>query len=138
MKLTTLYSIFALIATAANLSSQWLCVRVYEGDFHIVISMIVGTAIGLIIKYILDKRYIFQYQTDNLAHDTRTFIVYTAMGIITTVIFWGFELGFDHLFQNEGMRLLGGGIGLAIGYISKYYLDKRFVFVSNTANSAVG
>lgn len=128
MKITLLYSIFALIATAVNLSSQWLCVRVYDGPFYVIFSMIVGTGVGLVVKYILDKRYIFNYQTQSVAHDSKVFAFYTAMGIITTVIFWGFELGFDYIYQNETMRLVGGGIGLAIGYISKYYLDKRFVF----------
>ena len=54
--------------------------------------------------------------------------LYTAMGLATTVIFWGFEFGFHHLFATREMRYLGGVIGLAIGYVSKYYLDKRYVF----------
>jgi hypothetical protein len=28
------------------------------------------------------------------------------------------------------MRYLGGVIGLAIGYLTKYHLDKRFVFIN--------
>ena len=55
------------------------------------------------------------------------------MGLVTTVIFWGFEFGFDHLFETREMRYLGGIIGLAIGYYAKYQLDKRFVFRSATA-----
>ena len=42
------------------------------------------------------------------------------MGLATTVIFWGFE--------TKEMRYLGGIIGLAIGYLTKYHLDKRYVF----------
>jgi hypothetical protein len=50
------------------------------------------------------------------------------MGIATTAIFWGFEFGFNHAFQSKEMRYLGGLIGLAIGYWTKYHLDKRYVF----------
>ena len=30
------------------------------------------------------------------------------------------------------MLYLGGAVGLAIGYVLKYQLDKRFVFVTRT------
>ena len=50
------------------------------------------------------------------------------MGILTTMIFWGFELGFHYFFQTKEMRYLGGILGLMIGYICKYHLDKHYVF----------
>jgi len=84
--------------------------------------------VGLVVKYVLDKRYIFRFRARDMAHDTRTFALYAAMGVITTVIFWGFEFGFHHVFQSKEMRYLGGVIGLAIGYLAKYHLDKRYVF----------
>ncbi|MCE1274677.1 MAG: GtrA family protein [Chlorobiales bacterium] len=55
------------------------------------------------------------------------------MGVVTTVIFWGFEFGFDHLFGTRELRYLGGMIGLGIGYVSKYHLDKQFVFRQGAA-----
>lgn len=80
------------------------------------------------VKYILDKRYIFRFRARSVAHDTQTFALYTLMGLATTVIFWGFEFGFHHIFETKEMRYLGGVIGLAIGYLTKYHLDKRYVF----------
>jgi putative flippase GtrA len=65
-----------------------------------------------------------------VAHDTQTFALYTIMGLLTTVVFWGFEWGFHWAFETKEMRYLGGVIGLAIGYLIKYHLDKRFVFKS--------
>ena len=94
----------------------------------------VGTGVGLIIKYVLDKKFIFRFRPQNTAHDGRTFLLYTVMGGLTTVIFWGFELGFEHLFGSREMRYLGGVIGLAIGYLAKYQLDKRFVFVNGQSH----
>ena len=127
-KLAAKYAIYALIATAANIGAQDLVVRAYHGTGAIVASVAMGTGVGLAIKYLLDKRYISRFRAANVAHDTRTFALYTAMGLATTVIFWGFEFGFHHLFATREMRYLGGVIGLAIGYVAKYHLDKRYVF----------
>lgn len=132
-KLAVSYTAFALIATAANIGAQDLVVRMYSGAFDILASIIVGTGVGLVVKYVLDKRYIFRFRARNVAHDTQTFMLYTVMGLATTVIFWGFEFGFDYIFQAKEMRYWGGVIGLAIGYLTKFHLDKRFVFRTETA-----
>ena len=128
MKLAITYAIFALIATAANIGAQDLVIRAYSGAFDILASVIVGTGVGLVVKYILDKRYIFRFQTRDAIHDGQTFALYTFMGLATTIIFWAFEFGFHYLFQTRELRYLGGVLGLAIGYLTKYHLDKRYVF----------
>lgn len=129
-KLTISYSIFALIATVANIGAQDMIVRLYQGSYSVFVSVMVGTGVGLVVKYLLDKRFIFRFQTRNAAHDAQTFTLYTLMGLVTTVIFWGFEFTFNYVFGTKEMRYIGGVIGLAIGYISKYQLDKRYVFRS--------
>jgi putative flippase GtrA len=95
--------------------------------------MIVGTGVGLVVKYVLDKRYIFRFRARDAAHDGKTFFLYTVMGLATTAIFWGFELGFDYLFATKQMRYMGGVLGLAIGYLVKYNLDKHYVFRMHSA-----
>lgn len=132
-KLAVSYAIFALIATAANIGAQDLVIRAYSGDFAILASVVVGTGVGLVVKYILDKRYIFCFRSRSVAHDTQTFALYTIMGLATTVIFWGFEFGFHRIFETKEMRYLGAVIGLAIGYVTKYHLDKRYVFRTEAA-----
>ena len=127
-KLIIRYTLFAIIATAANICAQDLVIRSYKGTFDILTSVIIGTGVGLVVKYILDKRYIFCFWARSVAHDTQTFALYTFMGLATTLIFWGFEFSFHHLFETKEMRYLGGVIGLAIGYLTKYHLDKRYVF----------
>ena len=37
-------------------------------------------------------------------------------------------MGFFYLFDFEGAAYVGGALGLAVGYVIKYQLDKRFVF----------
>jgi putative flippase GtrA len=130
VKLVLTYALLALIATVINIAAQDIAIHLYAGAFSVLISMIVGTGAGLVVKYILDKRFIFRFRARDLGHDSKTFALYTLMGLATTVIFWGFELGFDHLFGSKEMRYVGGVIGLAIGYVTKYYLDKRYVFRS--------
>ena len=133
MKLALTYALLAMIATAANIGAQDLSIRLYAGAFVVPISVMVGTGVGLIVKYVLDKRYIFGFRARDVRHDSQTFALYTTMGVFTTLIFWGFEFGFNAVFQTKEMRYLGGIIGLAIGYLTKYHLDKRFVFRSYTA-----
>ena len=128
IRLAMLYTAFAIVATFCNILAQDICSYIYSGPFYILVSIIIGTGVGLVIKYILDKKYIFKYKTQNAQHDGKVFMLYTLMGIFTTIIFWGFEFGFHAIFATKEMRYVGGVIGLMIGYICKYYLDKRFVF----------
>jgi putative flippase GtrA len=105
----------------------------HQGLYAVQLSVLVGTAAGIPIKYILEKKYVFDFKTDNLGHDTRLFILYGFMGVFTTAVFWGIEFAFHHLFDTDAMRYLGGTIGLTIGSYIKYHLDKRFVFKQEQA-----
>jgi putative flippase GtrA len=128
MRLAIVYTIIALFATAANLGAQELTVRAWHGAFRIEFSVFVGTGVGLVVKYLLDKKFIFRFRAASTSHDLHTFVLYTAMGVVTTLLFWGFEFGFNAAFQDENMRYVGALIGLGLGYWAKYHLDKRFVF----------
>lgn len=132
-KLTINYAIFALIATAANIGAQEIVVRSYDGRFGLLVALVVGTGAGLVVKYLLDKRYIFRFRARNIRHDSVTFALYTAMGLMTTLIFWGFEIAFHLTFETREMRYVGGVLGLFIGYATKYQLDKRYVFRTEAA-----
>ena len=128
MSLVAKYVMFAVLATVVNIACQDIVVRSLTGKWALWWSVLAGTAAGLLLKYYLDKRYIFNFVADGLGHDTRTFAVYTLMGLVTTVIFWGFEFGFEWLFNDRLLRYFGAVIGLGVGYFMKYHLDKRFVF----------
>jgi len=128
MKLTIVYLILACIATAANIGTQGLVAYLYHGRFALIVSICIGTGVGLFAKYSLDKAYIFKFAPKNTAHDAQTFVLYSLVGLVTTAVFWSFEFGFDYLFASAAMRYLGAVIGLGIGYFIKYRLDKRFVF----------
>ena len=127
-RLAVLYAVFALIAIAVNIGCQAMVIWVYKGPFAIQLSVLVGTAAGLPVKYVLEKRHIFGFESKNLAHDGRVFMLYTFMGVFTTALFWAIEYGFHVAFGTYTMRYVGGVIGLIIGNIIKYHLDKRYVF----------
>lgn len=133
MKTAFVYALLALVAMSANIAAQDLLVRLYAGYFSIPAAVVLGTGVGLVVKYVLDKRYIFMFSARDVRHDTRIFALYTLMGLATTAIFWGFEFGFDHFFGSKEMRYVGAILGLIIGYVSKYYLDKKYVFRSDLA-----
>lgn len=122
------YALFAGIATGANILSQYICLEIYDGPFSLYAAMAAGTLVGLAIKYVLDKKFIFYHETAGARDDVRKFIIYSSMGVFTTIIFWGSEILFDHVLAFPQAKYLGAAIGLGIGYITKYNLDKRFVF----------
>lgn len=134
MLLVLKYSFFALIATIINLFTQFISLAIYSQNFSLYIAMFFGTLTGLIAKYILDKKYIFYYVVKDKKEDSQKFILYSIMGVFTTLIFWGFEIGFDYIFDSEISKYIGAIIGLSIGYITKYFLDKKFVFKGNVCN----
>jgi putative flippase GtrA len=127
-RLVTLYALFAGIAILANIGLQKLFLMVYPGPFAVPLSVFFGTGGGLVVKFLLDKVWIFRYQHRDLSHGIKSFMLYTVMGLVTTAVFWGFEFGADAIFHTEAARFIGGAIGLAIGYVVKYRLDKKYVF----------
>lgn len=128
MSLLFLYSLFAIIAIAANVLSQEFALLFYRGAHELVVAIPVGTAVGLVVKFVLDRKYIFKADTVPLSKDGRQFIAYAATGVLTTVLFWGSEIAFELLFASREARYVGAILGLSCGYVLKYQLDRRYVF----------
>ncbi|AMO24430.1 GtrA family protein [Ramlibacter solisilvae] len=122
------YAAIAVIASAVNLAFQFVSTRLYAGLYATALSVAVGTLAGLPVKYMLEKRHIFEFRANSLVHEGETFLVYSILGVGTTLVFWGVEFSFDALFASEAMRYVGGALGLTAGHVMKYQLDKHFVF----------
>lgn len=147
LRLILTYALFAVIAIAINLGVQHGTISlmtaislgvkgihlpyVFQGPWNMLVGMFVGTIVGLLVKYVLDKKYIFDFKPKNLKADSGAFILYSAMGIVTTVIFYATQLLFFKLFSTQVAFYIGGAVGLSIGYWVKYELDKRFVFIDD-------
>jgi len=123
------YTIFAVISTLFNLLFQYFSFLSYTGFGSLYVAMLLGTLVGLVAKYILDKKFIFYHTSIDKKDNTKKFALYSLIGVFTTIIFWGTEIAFDMLFQDPNAKYLGAFIGLSIGYIIKYFLDKKYVFI---------
>jgi putative flippase GtrA len=137
-QLVSRYVLFAVIAGAVNIVAQAGTLQLaklvsYEGPFRLSIAMAVGTVAGLLPKYLLDARWIFDARDRGVRGHARSLPLYTLTSVFTTFIFWGFEYLFDVLGRGSDWRYVGAVIGLAIGYRVKYTLDRDFVFGSARA-----
>lgn len=124
------YAGFAVVATLANLGAQRLVLAGADpvAMQRLVLAMAVGTAVGLVVKYLLDKRWIFYDATTGARAQGAQFALYAAMGLVTTAIFWATETAFWMIWGTDAAREIGAVLGLAVGYVTKYLLDRRYVF----------
>jgi len=130
MSLIIRYASFAMVATIVNLTLQRAVLQIVPERYGLLLAIAVGTIGGLIVKYFLDKKWIFRDPVSGLLSHGRKFGLYTVMGLFTTLIFWSTEIAFWLIWGSHFMREVGAVIGLTIGYIVKYNLDRRFVFES--------
>jgi putative flippase GtrA len=124
------YAVFAAIATGVNIAVQRGVAFLVTGTFSLYISLFFGTIAGLVVKYLLDKRYIFYYHPVSLGDEAVKVFLYLLMSGFATAVFWAVEISFDTLLEFPAARYVGAVVGLTLGYSLKYELDKRFVFVS--------
>jgi putative flippase GtrA len=91
-----------------------------------------GTLTGFVFKFVVDKFIVFQdkiisHSKDEIQKTTKQLGLYLGFAILTTAIFWGFELVFKILFSGD-WYLIGGLVGLIIGYTLKFLFDRKYVF----------
>ena len=122
------YIVFALIAILVNLFTQRTVLRLSSFEHVLFFAVFVGTLVGLIVKYLLDSRWIFNSVKTSAQKQKKEFFFYTLTGIVTTALFWGAEFSFWLIWQTEVMREIGAVLGLGVGYYAKFHLDSRYVF----------
>ncbi|HET6618998.1 MAG TPA: GtrA family protein [Dongiaceae bacterium] len=127
------YTAIATSASMLNLLLQAIITWIYDGPLDVEGSIVIATGIVLPLKYSVERRLIFKFQPDSLLHDAKLFYLYTVVSVFTVLIFWCTEYAFHLIFEEDIMRYLGGAIGLAISFYSKYRLDRHFVFVRKPA-----
>jgi putative flippase GtrA len=118
---------FAVIATGINFLAQETVVQALPG-YPLLLSILVGTIAGFVVKYVLDKKWVFFDDYTSHRSEARKITLYGLFSVLTTLIFWGFEVAFWSIWGTTLAKYTGGALGLAIGYITKYALDRRFVF----------
>lgn len=141
MRRYVLYMIAAILAIIVNLSTQaffeWVVktffpsisdIAIVSFKFWFIIALGTGTIVGFIFKFLIDKLLIFKTRT-KMIETTQELFKYLGFAIITTFIFWGTEIAFLKIL-GQNYYLLGGLIGLAIGYTLKFILDRQYVFTN--------
>lgn len=124
------YVLFAAVAIGANLATQWLMLSAVAAPpgLAVMLALAAGTVVALVVKYVLDKLYIFRDRTSGAQGHLRTFTIYAATGLITTAIFWAIELAAWLADPGGPIMYAAGAVGLAFCYALKYRLDRRFAF----------
>lgn len=126
------YVVFAGIATLANLATQEAVVRVAPLS-PLALSIVMGTATGFILKYLLDKKWVFDDGYSGHRRELQKITLYGVFSVFTTLVFWSFEVAFWVIWRTDFAKYTGAVIGLAIGYAAKFVLDRAFVFKERQA-----
>ena len=128
LTVASLYVIFAVTAITANLMTQ-RSVLAYGSNTNLFIAAVLsGTLVGLLVKYYLDRSFIFASLKTHPKPSKDEFVRYCVTGVVTTAIFWAFETLSFLVWRTDFAREAGAVTGLILGYIIKYRLDKKYVF----------
>ena len=120
-----LYVLFAAVATVANLAAQEVFLRL---SGSLAVAILTGTAAGFASKYVLDKRWVFADRYTTHGQELRKVTLYGVFSVVTTLVFWLFEVAFWMAWQTDLAKYTGAVLGLAVGYAIKFVLDRTFVF----------
>ena len=135
-ELLILYIVFAIIVTITNLSSQRLVLSFLTGNVGYFAALFIGTFIGVVLGYFLDKNWIFKDPVMSSKAMGKQFFWYAMTGAIHTPVFWLVESVFWFTWKTDGMRELGAVLGLVIAYTLKYFILRRYVFNVDSQNSS--
>ncbi|WP_223163139.1 GtrA family protein [Roseivivax sediminis] len=125
------YAAAAVICVATNLAAQEAVVRAAPSA-PLMVSIIIGTGVGFLVKHVIDKTWTFREPYITPAAEAWRITLSGLFSVLTTVIFWGFELGFYAIWGTDFAKYAGAVLGLGIGYVVKYMLDRRMVFCEAT------
>jgi putative flippase GtrA len=129
------YVAIAAGSSLANLAVQLAAVRLWP-TVLLMVSILAGTAVGFVIKYVLDKLYVFNDSYAGVTQETRKLLLYGFTAIFTTLLFWAIEALFWYASYDQTIKLIGGAIGLSLGNLAKYFLDRRYAFGSASTPAA--
>ncbi|TFG24645.1 MAG: GtrA family protein [Promethearchaeota archaeon] len=123
-----LNEIFAPIICSSLTGIEWLhllyCTEV--PNMSKFLGSVIAVGITYIIKFFLDKFIVFKAIDRKLKQTSKEFIKYFIFAILTTLENIGIQFILDNIF---GFPLeLSVIIALSIGYLTKFFLDRKYVF----------
>ena len=90
------------------------------------IGSIAAVGITYIIKFFLDKYIVFKKSSLKIKETSQEFFKYFGFAILTTILNIGIQFILTNLF-NAPLEV-SFVVALSIGYITKFFLDKKYVF----------
>ncbi len=94
---------------------------------HELIGSIVAVGVTYIIKFFLDKYIVFKGGGTELKETSIEFMKYFGFAVLTTIENIGIQFILTN-FLNSPLEI-SFIVALSIGYITKFFLDKRYVFL---------
>jgi len=98
----------------------------YPVNMPELIGSIAAVGITYIIKFFLDKYIVFKKSSIKLKETSQEFLKYFGFAILTTIENIGIQFLLTNFF-NAPLEL-SFIIALSIGYLTKFFLDKKYVF----------
>jgi len=93
------------------------------------IGSIVAVGITYIIKFFLDKYIVFKKSSLKLKETSQEFLKYFGFAILTTIENVGIQFILTNFFNTP--LEISFLVALSIGYITKFFLDKKYVFIKD-------
>lgn len=90
------------------------------------IGSIAAVGITYIIKFFLDKYFVFKKSSLKMKETSQEFLKYFGFAILTTLENVGIQFILSNLFNTP--IELSTPIALSIGYLTKFFLDRKYVF----------
>ncbi len=100
---------------------------IYDG--RVLVGSLLGVGVSYIVKFFLDKFIVFKKKDTQFKQTSKEFIKYFLFAIFTTVINVGGQYLLMNLFLID--YVIAAIVPLAIGYIVKFLLDRKYVFREN-------
>jgi putative flippase GtrA len=132
MTIIARYIGFAVLSTVANLLTQEMVVR-SSPIAPLSLSILAGTGVGFAMKYVLDKKWVFDDGYRSKSDEFRKISLYGLFSVFTTLIFWSAELAAYAIWRTDFAKYSGAVLGLGVGYLLKFLLDRTFVFRERSA-----
>jgi putative flippase GtrA len=98
-------------------------------DMPELIGSIAAVGITYIIKFFLDKYIVFKKSSLKLKETTHEFLKYFGFAILTTIENIGIQFILTNFFNSP--LELSFIIALSIGYLTKFFLDRKYVFTKD-------
>lgn len=116
------------VAGLANLAVQegvfWLTTNLF-------MAIILGLAVGTLIKYTTNKKYVFKYVSESNKEEAKNFLVYGLFGAAAAALFIVIEYSIAKSINHVYSRQIGALVAILITSYLKFLADKKYVFNKN-------